>query len=199
MFYDPRNGHGLPHDPFKAIVAPRPIGWISTVDHQGRHNLAPYSFFCPVSGRPPMLMFSSEGVKDSMRNAQDTGEFVFNLSTLGLAEDMNGSAASVAPEVDEFELVGLETAPCVNVRPLRVAASPAAMECKVVEVRQLSDLTGDAIDRYLIVGQVVGVHIDESYLVDGLFDTARAQPLARCGYLNDYAAATEIFAIQRPD
>jgi len=198
MFYDPRNGHGLPHDPFKAIVAPRPIGWISTVNSRSENNIAPYSFFAPVSGNPPMLMFSSEGRKDSMLNAEETGEFVFNLSTLSLSAEMNQTAASVGPEVDEFELAKLETAPCVNVRPLRVAASPAAMECKVLGVQRLADLNGVQTDRYLVIGQVVGVHINEDYLVEGLFDTAKAQPLARCGYLNDYAAATEIFAIKRP-
>ena len=198
MFYEPRSGHGLPHDPFKAIVAPRPIGWISTVDESGRHNLAPYSFFNAVSSKPPMVAFSSEGMKDSVRNAQTTGEFACNLATAALADGMNLSAATVPPDVDEFELARLATAPCRLIKPQRVAASPATLECKVTEVVHLRDLTGHAIDRYLVIGQVIGVHIDDGYLTDGLFDTARAVPLARCGY-RDYASVTTVFQMLRPD
>ena len=198
MFYEPQAGHGLPHDPFKAIIAPRPIGWISTIDPQGRANLAPYSFFNAISTTPPMLAFSSEGFKDSVRNAEATGEFVFNLATAALAEPMNQSAARVPPEVNEFELTGLSTAPCRLVRPPRVAASPAALECKVIEVLHLRDLDGQPVGRYLTIGQLVGVHIDDAYLVDGLFDTARAVPLARCGY-RDFSAVTSVFAMLRPE
>lgn len=197
MFYEPRSGHGLPHDPFKAIVAPRPIGWISTVDKQGRNNLAPYSYFNAISTKPPMVAFSSESMKDSCRNAMATGEFVCNLATAALAEGMNKSSATVPPEVDEFELAHLATAPCRLVRPLRVAASPAALECKVIDVMHLRDLDGRELQHYLTIGQVVGVHIDDSYLTNGLFDTARAVPLARCGY-HDYAAVREVFAMLRP-
>lgn len=197
MFYEPQSGHGLPHDPFKAIIAPRPIGWISTVDAQGRANLAPYSFFNAISTTPPMLAFCSEGRKDSVRNAEATGEFVFNLATAALADPMNLSAALVPPEVDEFALTGLEAAPCRLVRPPRVAASPAALECKVAEVLHLHDIDGNAVGRYLVIGQVVGVHIDDAYLVDGLFDTARAVPLARCGY-RDFASVTSVFPMLRP-
>jgi flavin reductase (DIM6/NTAB) family NADH-FMN oxidoreductase RutF len=197
MFYEPRGGHGLPHDPFKAIVAPRPIGWISTLDAQGRHNLAPYSFFSAIATNPPMVSFTSEGLKDSAANARATGEFVCNLSTLALAQQMNASAGEVGAEVDEFELAKLETAACRLVRPLRVAASPAALECKVTEFIQLKNLQGETTNRYMVLGEVVGVHIDEAYLKDGLFDTAAAQPLARCGYM-DYAAVMEVFPIQRP-
>ncbi len=197
MFYEPKSGHGLRHDPFKAIVAPRPIGWISTVDAAGRHNLAPYSFFNAISSKPPMVAFSSEGMKDSVRNARATGEFVCNLATAALAEGMNMSAANVPPEVDEFELAGLATAPCRLVRPLRVAASPAALECKVTDVLHLRDLDGNETDRHLVLGQVVGVHIDEGYLDNGLFDTARAVPLARCGY-REYASVTAVFEMLRP-
>lgn len=197
MFYEPKAGHGLPHDPLKAIIAPRPIGWISTVDPQGRCNLAPYSFFNAISTQPPMLAFSSEGLKDTVRNAKATGEFVFNLATAALAEPMNQSAAQVPPEVDEFALAGLSTAPSRLVRPPRVAASPAALECKVIDVLHLRDIDGNTVGRYLTIGQVVGVHIDDAYLVDGLFDTARAVPLARCGY-RDFASVTSVFAILRP-
>jgi flavin reductase (DIM6/NTAB) family NADH-FMN oxidoreductase RutF len=197
MFYEPRSGHGLPHDPFKAIVAPRPIGWISTVDAQGLHNLAPYSFFNAVCSKPPMVAFASEGVKDSVRNVRATREFVCNLATAALAEGMNMSAAHVPPEVNEFELAQLETAPCRLVRPLRVAASPASLECKVTDILHLRDLDGRETDRHLVIGQVVGVHIDETYLQDGLFDTARAVPIARCGY-RDYASVTTVFQMIRP-
>ena len=148
MFYEPRSGHGLPHDPFKAIVAPRPIGWISTVDEQGRHNLAPYSFFNAISSKPPMVAFSSEGMKDSVRNAMATREFVCNLATAALAEGMNQSSASVPPEINEFELARLATAPCRLVRPLRVAESPAALECKVTDIVHLRDIAGQETSRY---------------------------------------------------
>ena len=197
MFYEPKSGHGLPHDPFKAIVAPRPIGWISTVDQEGRNNLAPYSYFNGISTRPPMVAFASESRKDSARNAMASGEFVCNLATKALAEAMNISSAAVQPGLDEFALAKLATAPCRLVRPLRVAASPAALECKVTDVLQLRDLDGRETDVFLTIGQVVGVHIDERYLSDSLFDTARAMPLARCGY-NDYAVVTEVFAMLRP-
>lgn len=196
MFYEPKNGHGLPHDPFKAIVAPRPIGWISTVDSEGRHNLAPYSFFSAISSSPPMVCFSSEGQKDSVRNVRATGEFVCNLATAALAEGMNESAAAVPPEIDEFALARLATAPCRLVKPLRVAASPAALECKVLDVLNLRDVDGRELERYLVLGQVVGVHIDENYLDNGLFATARAVPLARCGY-RDYASVVEVFQMLR--
>lgn len=198
MFYETRQGHGLPHDPFKAIVAPRPIGWISTVDAQGRHNLAPYSFFSAMASTPPVVAFSSEGMKDSPANAIATGEFVCNLSTVALAKAMNATSAGVARGINEFEVAGLTMAPCRLVKPGRVAESPAALECRVLHVLELHDLDGSAMDRHLIIGQVVGVHIDERYLKNGFFDTAAAQPLARCGY-RDYAAVTEIFAMARPD
>jgi flavin reductase (DIM6/NTAB) family NADH-FMN oxidoreductase RutF len=198
MFYEPAKGHRLPHDPFKAIVAPRPIGWISTVDAQGRHNLAPYSFFSALASTPPIVSFSSEGMKDSPANAIATGEFVCNLSTVALAQAMNVTSAGVARGVNEFEMAGLTMAPCRLVKAMRVAESPAALECKVLQAIELHDVDGRPTNRHLIIGQVVGVHIDERYLKDGRFDTAAAQPLARCGY-RDYAAVTEIFAMARPD
>lgn len=197
MFYEPKSGHGLPHDPFKAIVAPRPIGWISTVDKEGRHNLAPYSFFNGISTTPPMVAFSSEGYKDSVRNAEATGEFVCNLATAALAEGMNQSAAIVPPEIDEFALAKLATAPSRVVKPSRVAASPAALECKVTDVLKLRDIEGHPLKRYLTIGQVVGVYISDDYLDNGLFAMTRAAPLARCGY-RDYASVTEVFQMVRP-
>lgn len=198
MFYEPKSGHGLPHNPFKAIVAPRPIGWISTVDKEGHHNLAPYSFFNGISTTPPMVTFSSEGYKDSVRNAEATGEFVCSLATAALAEAMNRSSATVPPDVNEFELAKLATAPCRLVKPLRVAASPAALECKVVNVIRLRDIEDRPIEGYLTIGQVVGVHIDDDYLDNGLFAMTKAVPLARCGY-RDYASVAEVFQMVRPD
>jgi flavin reductase (DIM6/NTAB) family NADH-FMN oxidoreductase RutF len=197
-FYDPRQGHGLPHDPFKAIVAPRPIGWISTVDAAGRVNLAPYSFFNGVSSNPPIVGFSSEGRKDSLVNAEATGEFVCNLATEELAEAMNRTSAPVAPGVDEMTLAGLEAAPSRNVRPPRVARTPAALECRVTQIMQLTDVDGRKIDNYLVLGQVVGVHLRRDYIKDGRFDTAAARPIARCGYRGDYTTVTSIFEMIRP-
>ncbi|GGC48985.1 flavin reductase [Siccirubricoccus deserti] len=197
MFYEPRLGHGLPHDPFKAIVAPRPIGWISTVDTQGRANLAPYSFFNAVHSRPPMLAFTSESMKHSAANAIATGEFVFNLCTRPLFEAMNMSSAALGGGESEFVAAGLAVASSRIVKAPRVAASPAALECRVVHSMRFHDVDGTALDGWMIVGQVVGVHIDDAFIRDGRFDTAAAQPLARCGY-RDYAAVTEMFEALRP-
>ena len=197
-FYETAQGHGLAFDPIKAIVAPRPIGWISSVDADGRVNLAPYSFFNAFSSRPPIVGFSSEKLSDSLHNAQATGEFVFNLVTADLAEVMNATSEAVAPEIDEMQLAGIEAAPCRLVRAPRVAASPASFECKVLQVIHLHDLDGKPTRSHLVLGQVVAVHIDKAYLRDGRFDTAKAQPLARCGYLSDYAVVRELFDMPRP-
>lgn len=197
MFYEPRHGHGLPHDPFKAIVAPRPIGWVSTLDTMGRPNLAPYSFFNAVHSNPPMLAFTSESMKHSAANAIATGEFVFNLCTRPLFDAMNISSGDQDAGESEFEAAGLAMAACQMVKAPRVAASPAALECRVVSSSQFRDIDGNLLQGWMIVGQVVGVHIDEAYLRDGRFDTAAAQPLARCGY-RDYAAVTEMFEALRP-
>lgn len=197
MFYEPPNGHGLPHDPFKAIVAPRPIGWISTLDATGRPNLAPYSFFNAVCDRPPMVMFSSAGRKHSASNAAATGEFVCNFASFALRREMNASSAELAEGEDEFVFAGLEPAPSRLVAPPRVARSPAALECRTLSVAELHDLGGRATDRFVVVGQVVGVHIADEFLVDGLFDAGAAGSLARCGYM-DYAAVFETFAMRRP-
>lgn len=197
MFYEPRLGHGLPHDPFKAIVAPRPIGWISTVDAQGRPNLAPYSFFNAVHSRPPMIAFTTETMKHSAANAIATGEFVFNLCSRPLFDAMNVSSGALAEGVNEFEAAGLDMAPCRVVKAPRVAASPAALECRVVQSMQFRDMDGQALEGWIVIGQVVGVHIDDAFLRDGRFDTAAAQPVARCGY-RDYAAVSEMFEALRP-
>jgi flavin reductase (DIM6/NTAB) family NADH-FMN oxidoreductase RutF len=197
-FYEVAAGHRLPHDPLKAIIAPRPIGWISSVDSEGRVNLAPYSFFNMVSDSPPMVMFSSNGWKDSVRNVSDTGEFVANLAGLELAEAMNRTSASVPREVDEMELAGLEKAPCRLVRPPRVAAAAAALECRKLSITHLSGLNGEPSSNYMVIGQIVAVHIDPHFLHDGRFDTAAAAPLGRCGYRGDYVAATTLFEMIRP-
>lgn len=197
-FFEPKLGHGLPHDPFKAIIAPRPIGWISTVDARGVVNLAPYSYFNAFSTRPPILGFSSEKESDSLHNAQQTGEFVFNLVTEPLALAMNATSEAVPPEVDEMKLAGLKPAPSRIVRAPRVAASPASMECKVTTILRLRDLNGAPTRAHLVLGEVVGIHIDRAFLRDGKFDTAGAHPLARCGYLSDYVIVKELFDMPRP-
>lgn len=198
-FYEPEKGHGLAFDPLKAIVAPRPIGWISTIDAKGVVNLAPYSYFNAFSTRPPIVGFSNEKLSDSLANVQETGEFVFNLVSASLAQKMNATSEAVAPEVDEMQLAGVEAAPCRIVRAPRVAASPASFECKVLQIIHLHDLAGEPTRSHLVLGQVVGVHIDTDFLTDGKFDTAKAEPLARCGYLSDYAVVRELFDMRRPD
>lgn len=196
--YDPATGHGLPHDPLKAIIAPRPIGWISSQDRDGRVNLAPYSFFNLFSSSPPILIFGSEGRKDSLSNIEATGEFVFNLATRALADAVNYSSGNFAPGVDEFDEAGLEKCASDVVSPPRVAATPAAMECKLIEIKPLVDLKGTPISSQLIIGQVVRVHIDPDYLDDGLFDITKAGNIARCGYRGDYIETTEVFEMFRP-
>ena len=197
-FYDPSTGHGLPHDPFKAIVAPRVIGWISTRAADGTLNLAPYSFFGAFATFPPIIGFASEGRKDSITNIEVTGEFVWNFTSRALAEQMNRTSAPVAPGVDEFALAGLAPAPGRNVSVPHVAASPAALECRLLQVVRLHTLDGKPLDNWLALGQVVGVHIQRAYLKDGLFDTQAAQPVMRAGYVADYAQIGEKFQMIRP-
>jgi len=197
-FYEPAKGHGLPHDPFKAIVAPRPIGWISTCDAEGRVNLAPYSFFNAVCDRPPMVMFSSSGWKNTVANIQATGEFVCNLVTRPLAEKMNLTSAALPHGVNEFEFAQLEAGPSRVVTPPRVAEAPAALECKLVQILQLRARDGSALDQYLTVGEVVGVHIHRAYLQDGLFDLLATHPVQRAGYTADYTEAAAPFKMKRP-
>jgi flavin reductase (DIM6/NTAB) family NADH-FMN oxidoreductase RutF len=198
-FYEPRLGHGLPHDPFKAIIAPRPIGWISSMDREGRLNLAPYSFFNAFSEQPAIIGFSSHSRKDSQRNIEETGEFVYNLATRSLAEQMNRTSMMAPHGVSEFELAGLETAASRLVKPPRVALTPAALECKLTDIVPIKDLDGKATKNTLILGQVVGVHIDRTYItVDGLFDMTLARTIARCGYMRDYAEVDHLFQMERP-
>ncbi len=197
-FYEPSKGHNLPHDPFKAIVAPRPIGWISTSDSEGRVNLAPYSFFNAVCDRPPMVMFSSSGWKDTVANIRATGEFVCNLVTRPLAERMNQTSAALPLGVSEFEFAKLAAAPSRIVKPPRVAESPAALECKLVQIVQLHGADGSALNQYLTIGEVVGVHIDRAYLKEGLFDLLATHPVQRAGYVADYTEASTGFKMNRP-
>lgn len=197
MFYEPKKGHGLPHNPSKAIVAPRPIGWISTLGKDGVPNLGPYSFFNMLADRPFMVMFSSDGVKDSARNAVDTGEFVVNLASRDLAEAVNASSIDAPPEIDEFGFAGIATAPSVLVKPPRVAAAHAALECKVTQAFHPRDAAGAEIGNFVVFGEVIGVHIDDDCLIDGQFDAGRAGNLARLGYF-DYLAVDELFQMRRP-
>lgn len=198
-FYEVSKGHGLPHDPFKAIVAPRPIGWISTCDREGRVNLAPYSFFNAAGDDPPMLAFCSGGWKDSVRNIAETGEFVYNLVTRELAEAMSLTAESVPSDVNEMELAGLAAAPSKLVKPPRVAAAPAALECRLTQLVHLRDVDGRETENHLVIGQVVGAHIDSRFLNDGLFDTFAVRPVMRAGYADQYAEIGEKFLMARPD
>ena len=193
VFYTPANRDRdlLPHDPFKAFVAPRPIGWVSTVGAGGEVNLAPYSYFNAVSDNPPTVMFSSDGPKDSATFAQATEEFVWNMVTYDLREAMNQTSATLPRGENEFEFAGLEMAPSRLVAPPRVAATPVAFECKVVHRVQLPR-------NIVTFGEVVGVHVDERHIVDGRFDTAGVRPIARCGYRGDYATVTELFEMIRP-
>ena len=196
MFYDAvENDHGLPFDPFKAMVVPRPIGWLSSLSPEGVPNLAPYSFFNAVANRPNYVLFSSLGRKDSIANIEATGEFVHNLATWDLREEMNKSSAGVDSGVDEFELAGLEKAPSRLVKPPRVAKSPVAFECRYVQTVELPPTGGEP--NLIGIGQVIGVHIDEDYIVDGRIDVARMKPIARLGY-HDYAVVEDLFSMQRP-
>ena len=199
MFYDTRDkSRTLPHDPFKAIVAPRPIGWITSMSKKGEINLAPYSYFNGVLSRPNFVMFSSEGTKDSLRNIRETGEFVCNLATWDLRDAMNATSAPMPYGENEMKRAGLEPAPSKLVKPPRVAASPCALECKLFRVVQLADLDGKELDGHVVIGQVIGVYINDDYVRDGRFDTAAARPIARCGYLDEYAVVTELFRMTRP-
>lgn len=199
MFYEPiKRNHGLPHDPFKAIVAPRPIGWISSVDKAGHVNLAPYSFFNGVATFPPMVMFASDGFKDSVRNISETMEFVCNLATWDLRDAMNKSSESVPHDVNEFELAGLTQAPSKLVKPPRVAEAPCALECKATQIVQMRGADGSPRDNYVTFGEVVGIHIDEKYIKNGILDAAALKPIARLGY-RDYSVVTELFQMTRPD
>ena len=199
MFYEPKNGHGLPHNPFNALITPRPIGWISTRSVDGVDNLAPYSFFNGVSYEPPQVMFASTGRKpdrargkDSIGNAIDTGVFCVNVVGFAMREAMNASSKPAPRDVDEFDLAGLARTECETIACSRITEAPASMECKLVRT---VDLPGDA--NIVAFGEVTGIHIKDDCLVDGIFDVTRYQPLARLGY-QDYTRVTELFSLVRP-
>lgn len=185
------------HDPFKAIVAPRPIGWISAVNAKGEVNLSPYSFFNAISSRPNIVMFSSENKKDAVAFIEETGEFTCSLVTKALDQQMNLTSAPLPRGESEYAHAGLEMAPSRLVKPPRVAASPAALECKLLSIQQLEDIDGNDVPRWFVLGQVVAAYVDEAFVHDGRFDTAKANPIARCGYA-DYAEVSELFSIIRP-
>jgi flavin reductase (DIM6/NTAB) family NADH-FMN oxidoreductase RutF len=199
-FYQPANGHGLPHDPFNALVAPRPIGWISSQDADGRLNLAPYSFFNAFNYTPPIIGFASTSYKDTIRNIEQTGEFCWNLVTRPLAEAMNQTSAAVASDINEFELAGLTAQASTLVKVPHVAQSPVTFECKLSQILQLTGADGSKISTWMVFGEVVGVHIARHLLVNGIYDTAAAQPVLRGGGAGDYFvvdAATR-FQLFRP-
>lgn len=198
-FYRPAEGHRLPHDPFNAIVGPRPIGWIGTLDAEGRRNLAPYSFFNALNYSPPLVGFSSNAWKDTVANCQETGEFTWNLVTRGLAEQMNTSATTA--EVDEFTVAELEAAGSSEIAAPRVAASPVNFECRVTQIVDLRTIAGEPSGSWFVVGEVVGVHIDESLLIDGIYDTAAAEPVLRAGGPTAYFGIdrAQRFDMRRPD
>ena len=200
-FYEPRDGHRLAHDPLNAIVAPRPIGWISSVSPAGIRNIAPYSFFNLLNYAPPLIAFSSMGWKDSVANIEKSGEFVWNLATRDLAEAMNATSASVPAEVDEFALAGIEAAPSRLVAAPRVAASPAAFECRLTQLIRLTTKEGRDLDQWLVIGEAVGIHLDPAMIEGGVWQTARARPISRGGGPADYFETTpeQLFRMPRPD
>ncbi|MDP2411033.1 MAG: flavin reductase family protein [Pseudolabrys sp.] len=199
MFYEPakRDLKLLPHDPFKAIVAPRPIGWITSISLEGQINLAPYSFFNGINSRKALVMFASEGFKDSVAFIEQTREFVCNLATWDLRDAMNVTAAPLPRGVNEMERAGLAAAPSRLVKPPRVAASPCALECRLIKIVPVETADGEPADCYVVFGEVVGVHIDDRFVVDGRLDTAAMKPIARCGY-DEYAVVESLFSMTRP-
>lgn len=199
-FYEPRLGHGLTHDPFNAIVGPRPIGWISSRAADGTLNLAPYSFFNAFNYVPPIVGFSSVGHKDTVANVEQTREFAWNLVTRGLAEKMNQTSAAVPPEVSEFELAGLTPAPSRLIAAPRVAESPVSFECRCTQIVQLQRADGEVVPSWLVLGEVVAVHIARRMLVDGVYDTAGAGHVLRGGGAADYFSIgpDQLFRMLRP-
>ncbi|WP_114391788.1 flavin reductase family protein [Oleisolibacter albus] len=196
--YEPAAGHGLRHDPLNAIIAPRPIGWISSRGADGVANLAPYSFFNAFNYKPPIIGFASTGWKDSVRNIEATGEFAWNLVTRALGPAMNASSAPVPPSVDEFTLAGLTAAPCRHIAAPRVAESPVAFECRLTQLIRLTDAAGGAIDTWLVLGEVITVHIRTDLLTDGVYDTLKGDPLLRGGGPADYFTLGERVQMLRP-
>ena len=199
MFYRPEDGHGLPHNPFNAVVTPRPIGWISTRGEDGSENLAPYSFFNAVAYVPPQVMFASTSAKpdrakgkDSVANIIETGVFCVNIVEYSARDAMNLSSGAYEKETDEFDLAGIERVACDTIACSRVAGAPANLECKLTKI---VDLPGEA--NILVLGEVTGIHLRDDCMRDGMFDVTTFQPLARLGY-KDYTRVTELFSLTRP-
>ena len=199
-FYEPKSGHQLKHDPFNSIVGPRPIGWISSKSSDGILNLAPYSFFNAFNYVPPIIGFASIGRKDSLNNIEATGEFVWNLVTQPQVEAMNQTCKAVPPEVSEFDIAGLSTAPSNIVSVPRVAESPVSFECRCTQILQLKTLEGNSVETWVVFGEVVGIHIEERLISTGIYDTATAQHVMRGGGPADYFSIgpEQLFKIYRP-
>ena len=200
MFYEPKDGHGLPHNPFNAVVTPRPIGWISSRGADGRDNIAPYSFFNAVAYVPPQVVFAStsakadrDGTKDSVANIRETGVFAVNIVEYAARDAMNATSAALEAGVDEFERAGLEKAECRTQPCAHVAGAPAVLECRMTDILKLAGETN-----YLVLGEVTGIHLRDDCLRDGIFDVTTYQPLARLGY-RDYARIEQLFPLARPD
>ncbi|GAA0606074.1 flavin reductase family protein [Paenochrobactrum glaciei] len=197
MFYQPKNGHQLPHNPLKAIVTPRPIGWIGTRSKEGALNLAPYSFFNVICDNPPLVMFCSSGYKDSVAFVEETGEFTANMVGAHLAKEMNATSVNSPRGVSEFDYAGLTPAACEMIKAPRVAEAYAALECVAVEVKRLTGKDGALAESYMVIGEIVGVHIDEAILVDGRIDITKSQPVSRLGYM-DFATTDKVYEMFRP-
>ncbi|MFE0018713.1 flavin reductase family protein [Mesorhizobium sp. NPDC059054] len=197
MFYRPSDGHGLPHDPFKAIVSPRPIGWISTRSSSGAINLAPYSFFNALSVDPYLVWFSADAEKDSVVFARETGEFAVNLVGEKLARQMNATSVDAPRGISEFGYAGLETASSRLIAVPHVAGAPAVLECRLTEIVEPKGLDGRWAGVFVVIGEVVGIHIDDAMLTAGLFDQKKAGNVARLGYM-DYLSTSETFQMRRP-
>ena len=200
MFYRPEEGHGLPHNPFNALITPRPIGWISSRSADGINNLAPYSFFNGVAYTPPQVMFASTGTKDdqpgtkdSLANIEETGVFCVNIVAFEMRDAMNASSATLPKEVDEFAHAGLRAVECDTIECARIEGAPAALECKLTQI-----VTLPGVANRVAFGEVTGIHLRDDCLHDGIFDVTRFQPLARMGY-RDYAVVREVFSLARPD
>ncbi|NOX41864.1 MAG: flavin reductase family protein [Alphaproteobacteria bacterium] len=193
MFYRPEDGHGLPHNPFSAIITPRPIGWISSRSADGIDNLAPYSFFNGVAYAPPQVMFASTGTKDSLRNIRETRVFCVNIVSLELTDQMNQTSQSFDHTVNEFTEAEIDSFECETITCARVAASPASLECKMTQITQI-----EGADNHVIFGEVTGIHLADTCMVDGRFDVTKFTPLSRLGY-RDYTAVRETFELKRPD
>src|SRR5262245_20791867 len=199
MEYDPRSEpHQLAHDPVTSLVVPRPIGWLSTIGQGGTVNLAPYSFFNLVGAKPPFVMFASNPRKHSQHNAETSGEFVVNIATYDLRDEMNQSGAHYGEELSEPEIIGLEMVPCRVVKPPRVARSPIALECRYVQTLLLSRSNGQKTTTSVVIGEVVNIYIDDSVIRDGMIDLALIRPIARLGYM-DYSVVDNVFTMLRAE